>query len=61
MKMEAKKIYLANTTLIVVPQILIKQWRSEIVKHVEEGYLKIKVVGKEELGVIEELIDYDVR
>jgi hypothetical protein len=54
------KVYLANTTLVVVPQILIKQWMHEISKHVEEGGLRVLEVGREELGEIEDLMEYDV-
>ena len=55
-----RKVYLANTTLIVVPQILIEQWMQEIQKHVVEGTLKILRIDRKALPSIEELIKYDV-
>lgn len=46
-KLEAKKTWLANTTLIVVPQILMEQWVHEIEKHLEPETLKVLEIGKE--------------
>lgn len=55
-----KKVWLANTTLVVVPAILVSQWRAEIQKHIEEGALSVYVAGKEELPPIERLMTYDI-
>lgn len=55
----SKKIYLANTTLVVVPPILVSQWKQEIEKHVIEGFLNVLVVEKE-IPRLEELLQYDV-
>ena len=57
---EVQKIRLANTTLIVVPQILIEQWKQEIEKHLEPGTLKVLEIGKEEVPPVEKLMEYDV-
>ena len=54
------KVYLANTTLVVVPQILVQQWKFEIEKHLVPGVLKYLEVGKDELPAVEGLIEYDV-
>ncbi|WVO21450.1 uncharacterized protein IAS62_002759 [Cryptococcus decagattii] len=57
---KVKKLYLAKGTLVVVPHILIAQWKMEIEKHIEEGVLKIFEVGSDELPSVEELLDYDI-
>ncbi|KIR27533.1 DNA supercoiling protein [Cryptococcus deuterogattii LA55] len=57
---KVKKLYLAKGTLVVVPQILIAQWKMEIEKHIEKGVLKLFEVGSDELPSVEELLDYDI-
>lgn len=58
---EHKKIYLANTTLLIVPSLLTGQWTQEVEKHVDEGVLRVRFIGRrEELPPITELINYDV-
>ncbi|WVR09439.1 hypothetical protein IAU60_006506 [Kwoniella sp. DSM 27419] len=54
-----KKIYLAKGTLVVVPSILIQQWRAEIELHLEEGSLKV-YQAIDQLNDIEMLLDYDI-
>ena len=58
--LSVKKKYLANTTLVVVPAILLQQWRDEITKHVVEGTLRVLEVASADLPDIEELLNYDV-
>ena len=57
---EVKKVFLANSTLVVVPAILIQQWKDEIETHIEAGTLKVLEVTKGPLPNIEELLQYDV-
>ncbi|KAI9777307.1 MAG: hypothetical protein M1835_005265 [Candelina submexicana] len=58
---EPRKIKLCTGTLIIVPNNLLVQWRSEIAKHTEEGSLKVLVVdGRDELPKIDELSTFDV-
>ena len=56
----AKRVYLANTTLIVVPGILVQQWKDEMEKHIETDKLKVLEVTKDELPPIQDLLSYDV-
>lgn len=51
--------YLPNTTLVVVPDILIPQWRAEIEKHLVKGALKMLIISRE-LPSLKEMIGYDV-
>jgi hypothetical protein len=40
-----RKVYISATTLVIVPDILVAQWLSEIQKHVKEGaldYIKLE-------------------
>ncbi|KAI9717060.1 MAG: hypothetical protein M1812_004995 [Candelaria pacifica] len=58
---EPRKIRLCTGTLIIVPNNLLVQWRSEIVKHTEEESLKILVVdGRKPLPQSDELSTFDV-
>lgn len=57
---KVKKLYLAKGTLVVVPHILVAQWKLEIEKHTEEGALRLLEVGSDELPSVDELLDYDV-
>lgn len=61
---KAKTLFLANTTLLVVPEILVDQWMGEIEKLVvdgAEGLRVLKVAKGAKLPNIQELICYDVR
>lgn len=53
------RIFLANTTLVIVPTILKPQWQAEIKKHVKPGALKVTVVEKE-MPPLRYLISCDV-
>lgn len=55
-----QRIYLANTTLLVCPAILVKQWLKEIRDHLEDGSLKVLEVASEQIPPIETLMQYDV-
>ena len=66
---EAKRKYLKNftetfdlahTTLVVVPSILIGQWKDEIDKHVVEGTLRVLEIRGKVLPSIEEMRQYDI-
>lgn len=57
----AEKVYLGNTTLVIVPPILVDQWEQEIDKHIEHGALRVLRVGAEDLPGVVELLRYDVR
>jgi hypothetical protein len=58
---EPRKMTLCNTTLVVVPPILVRQWRDEVKKHFEDGALTVYVVGsKKKLPDIEVLQSHDV-
>lgn len=57
-KKELKKVYLANTTLIVVPQILIEQWKLEIKKHLVPEALKLLEIGRGES--VETMMAHDI-
>jgi N12 class adenine-specific DNA methylase len=48
-RQDTKRIYLANTTLVVVPGILVQQWQHEMEKHLIEGALRVRVIGKEDM------------
>ncbi|WWD19169.1 hypothetical protein CI109_103627 [Kwoniella shandongensis] len=54
-----RKMYLAKGTLVIVPQILVQQWKEEITNHLEEGVLNVYEV-KGHLPPIEDLLGYDV-
>lgn len=57
-----QRFILAQTTLVVVPPLLVPQWLAEAETHLVEGALRILVVpdGKGELPPVEELIRHDV-
>jgi hypothetical protein len=56
-----ERFLLAQTTLVVVPQILVAQWLSEAELHLDDGALRIFTLGnKQKLPRVEELIKYDV-
>ena len=57
-----KKMTLASTTLIIVPQNLCKQWQSEIRKHVDAETLSILVMddSKTALPAPDSLRSYDI-
>ena len=52
-------MYLANTTLIVVPKMQVDQWKHEVEKHVHEDALKVLVIRKE-MPDVKVLMRYDV-
>lgn len=58
----SQRLYLASTTLAVVPDNLFNQWKMEIIKHVEPGFLKVFEVGnvRTELPPVAEIVKYDV-
>jgi hypothetical protein len=50
-----------NTSLVVVPAILVAQWQEEMKKHIREGMLRFLVLGtKDRLPPIAEVAQYDV-
>jgi hypothetical protein len=56
---QPQRIYLAKTTLVIVPPILVNQWLEEIEKHVELGELSVlKVEG--DLPSVHEMLRHDV-
>ena len=55
------KMWLANTTLVVVPQILMEQWKAEIEKHVQRDTLRALEIGaKEDVPSVQVLLQYDL-
>lgn len=57
---ESDKVWLSSLSLIVVPEVLNGQWVNEIMKHVEDGVLRVLRVGEEGLPTAEEMVDeYD--
>lgn len=56
------KIFLAHTTLVVVPQLILSQWVAEIAKHVKPVVLEVLVIqdGTAALPDIEVIIRNDV-
>ena len=57
---ETRRIYLANTTLVVCPGILVEQWMHEVKKHMEDGALRVFKLATVVTPSIETLISYDV-
>lgn len=58
---EAKKCFLVNTTLAVVPSILVQQWRAEAEMHLTAGAVRfMAITRREEFSNIDEMITYDV-
>ena len=57
-----KQVILAPTSIIVVPQNLIRQWQSEIHRHVQHGALSVLVMDdpKRGLPVADELRQFDI-
>jgi SNF2 family DNA or RNA helicase len=59
-------MYLSNATLVVVPSILMPQWKEEIEKHLIAEEVTVKILqGKTELWEFEQLpmqtlVKYDV-
>ncbi|KAL8283862.1 hypothetical protein RQP46_005294 [Phenoliferia psychrophenolica] len=55
------KILVSTTSLVVVPTDLVRQWKGELEKHVEEGQLKVLVLRtvKDKFPSPEELVTYD--
>lgn len=57
-----EKILLSPATLVVVPGMLRLQWEAEILKHVEDGALRVLVLNtKDGIVSVEDLANsYDV-
>lgn len=58
----AERTLLANTTLVVVPQILVGQWAQQIEEHTEPGAIEYLVLqdAKDQMPPVEEMAKYDV-
>ncbi|KAM3583582.1 hypothetical protein VKS41_004489 [Umbelopsis sp. WA50703] len=56
------KVYMAPTTLVVVPDNLIAQWTGEVYKHIEDGELEFLVLDnkKQPIPPATQLLEYDV-
>ncbi|KAI8053099.1 SNF2 family N-terminal domain-containing protein [Syncephalis plumigaleata] len=56
------KVYLASTTLVVVPANLVDQWTNEINKHVDDLSCRLRVIShrEPEIPTARELIHYDI-
>lgn len=59
------RIYLSDTTLVVVPDTLVDQWRSEITKHVQDFALDVlflpsKKTSTDEDFAVQRLLDCDL-
>lgn len=59
-KQGVRGMYLAKGTLVIVPEILIEQWKFEVEKHVEQGVLRILEIGKEDVPPVKKLLEYDI-
>ncbi|KLT41386.1 hypothetical protein CC85DRAFT_286564 [Cutaneotrichosporon oleaginosum] len=57
-----QRMFVATSTLVVVPPILVKQWLGEVEKHLVPGALRVLVVedNKEDLPPIHTLMAYDI-
>ncbi|KAJ3492915.1 hypothetical protein NLG97_g5062 [Lecanicillium saksenae] len=54
-----KKIYLSSTSLVIVPNNLLSQWKQEISKHTEG--LEVLVLAKTDpIPAVETLLEYDI-
>lgn len=58
----SKKRYLGRGTLIVVPSVLVAQWKVEIDKHVEKDWLRVLILktSKDSFPTAFELARYDI-
>ncbi|KAI1504635.1 SNF2 family N-terminal domain-containing protein [Biscogniauxia marginata] len=54
-----KQVYLSCTTLVIVPNNLVKQWQNEIKKHTT-GLTVLVLVEKNPIPPVTELLTYDV-
>ncbi|KAJ3063125.1 hypothetical protein HDU98_001019, partial [Podochytrium sp. JEL0797] len=59
---EANRVYLSNTTLLVVPDTLVHQWMSEFSKHLHASVVTRLDLSDPKMGVPEakEIVEYDV-
>lgn len=57
-----QRIYLGSGTLVIVPPNLVGQWRSELLKHAMDGYLRVLVVErpKDLVPSLDDLLAYDL-
>ncbi|KAL8276968.1 hypothetical protein RQP46_010603 [Phenoliferia psychrophenolica] len=55
------KVLVSTTTLVVVPTDLVRQWKGELEKHVEEGALKVIILRtvEDKFPPLEDLVTYD--
>ncbi|KAI0018430.1 P-loop containing nucleoside triphosphate hydrolase protein [Xylariomycetidae sp. FL0641] len=54
-----KQVYLSSTTLVIVPENLVRQWQEEIKKHTPSLNVLV-LVGRAEIPSVTELMAYDV-
>jgi hypothetical protein len=55
-----KRMYLSNATLVVVPSILMPQWKEEISKHLEDTLEIVVLQDKKEMWAFEKLALRDI-
>ncbi|KAL7422461.1 hypothetical protein Q5752_003109 [Cryptotrichosporon argae] len=56
-----EKVWLADATLVVVPELLVPQWSAEINEHLDDGAVSVLVVEKKmPLPPVEQLMGYDI-
>ncbi|SDA01269.1 BZ3500_MvSof-1268-A1-R1_Chr10-1g02549 [Microbotryum saponariae] len=62
MRIQAQEMMMTRTTLVVVPAILVKQWETEMAKHLVPGALKVKTIKtpKDRMITVNEVMAYDV-
>ncbi|KAI0485206.1 P-loop containing nucleoside triphosphate hydrolase protein [Xylariaceae sp. FL0804] len=58
-ELPSKEVYLSYTTLIIVPDNLVRQWQDEIKKHTT-GLEVLTLVDKDEIPSVSKLLSYDV-
>lgn len=57
-----RKVYLSTSTLVVVPDTLIQQWQTEILKHVQDNTLNVLTISKptQSIPTASELLKLDI-